>query len=83
MEAESLSAMKEITISQGAMTILPLNAVADEVRVGRLAVAEIVQPRLPRKILIVATHQHALSKAARFTMGRLRLLMPILLEAET
>jgi DNA-binding transcriptional LysR family regulator len=81
MEAESLSVMRQVATSGKAMTILPLCAIADEVKLGKLIAREIIDPPLPRKILIAATNQHAISKAARLVMGRLHRIIPPLLQA--
>lgn len=81
MEAESLSVMKEVATSGEAMTILPFCAIADEVKAGKLVAREIIEPHLPRKIMIAATNQHAISRAARFVMSRLRQIIPPLLES--
>jgi DNA-binding transcriptional LysR family regulator len=80
MEAESLSVMKEVAILGEAMTILPLCAISNEIKLGKLIAREVLEPALPRKILIAVTNQHAISKAARFVMGRLHRIIPPLLK---
>lgn len=76
IEVESLNAMKEVALSGHALTILPQLAIDDEVSAGRLAAAEIVNPRLPRSISLGLTQHHPLSRAARLVLSRLHELIP-------
>lgn len=80
MEAESLSVMKRVAESGEAMTILPMCAVYDEVQARRLSAVKIVEPELPRLIMLATTQHHALSKATRFLMARTHDLVAPLLE---
>ncbi|WP_061958437.1 LysR family transcriptional regulator [Cupriavidus pauculus] len=76
MEVESLNTMKEVALSGHALTILPQLAIDSEVSAGRLAAAEIVNPRLPRSISLGLTQHHPLSRAARLVLSRLHELIP-------
>lgn len=76
LEVESLNTMKEVALCGHAMTILPLLAVDEEIRNGRLAAVEIVEPGLPRSIALGVTHHHPMSRAAKLVLSRLRALVP-------
>ncbi|WP_422649797.1 LysR family transcriptional regulator [Cupriavidus sp. H18C1] len=79
LEVESLATMKDVAMGGHAMTILPMLGVDEEVRNGRLAVIEIVEPALPRTIAIGLTRHHPLSRAARLVLAELHTLVPALL----
>lgn len=76
MEAESLSVMKRVVSSGAAMTLLPLSAVCDDVRSGGLSIVKLVEPEIPRRIMLSSTQHHGISRAARIVMARLRHLSP-------
>ncbi len=76
LEVESLNTMKEVALSGGALTILPILAVDHEVATGHLSAVEIVEPRLPRTIAMGVTRHHPLSRAARLVLSRLHELVP-------
>jgi DNA-binding transcriptional LysR family regulator len=80
MEAESLSVMKRVAASGSAMTLLPFSAVQDEVRSGSLCAVRLVEPDIPRRIMLASTQHHGMSRAARIVMARLRCLSPELID---
>ncbi|WP_157793051.1 LysR family transcriptional regulator [Bordetella genomosp. 8] len=79
MEAESLSVMKKVAASGAAMTLLPVSAVAEEVRDGALSIIKLIQPDIPRRIMLATTQHHGISRAARIVVARLRCLAPELI----
>lgn len=81
IEAESLSVMKHVAMAGDAVAILPECSVADEVAAGKLAVVRIVEPGIPRRINLASAQTKLTSRALRFTLARLRELMPPLLRA--
>lgn len=72
MEVDTNTAMKDVAASGHALTILPLLAVQDECREGRLAAVRISKPFVKRTIALSFTKQRPLSKAARLVGSRLR-----------
>jgi LysR family transcriptional regulator, nitrogen assimilation regulatory protein len=76
IEIDTISAIKDFVLQHRICTLLPLCAVADEVRDGRLAAALLVKPGVLRTISIGATHQHPMSLAARHVWRELCQLVP-------
>jgi LysR family nitrogen assimilation transcriptional regulator len=72
LEIDTLSAMKDVALSGAAYTILPLQAVSDEVAAGQLRAQRIVEPRIQRTIALALTRQRPLSRAGRLAVARLR-----------
>lgn len=81
MEVDTLTAMKDVSASGGAFTILPELAVREEQKAGRLAAMRIERPAIKRTIALGFTRQRPLLKAARFVGSRLRELTSELLAA--
>ncbi len=81
MEVDTNTAMKDVAASGHALTILPLLAVQDECREGRLAAVRISRPFVKRTIALSFTKQRPLSKAARLVGSRLRTFTTKLLSA--
>ena len=79
VEVESLAAMIEITHTGKALTILPKCGIENELQSGRLKVAEIVNPTIPRSITLSATQEHPLSRAGRLVHQVVREIAPRLL----
>lgn len=82
LEADTLSALKDIALSGCACTILPLLAVAPEVAEKKLTATPISHPAITRTIALAVTRQRPLSKAARLVLGRARKLSVRLLSAQ-
>jgi LysR family nitrogen assimilation transcriptional regulator len=72
MEVDTNTAMKDVAASGHALTVLPMLAVRDECREGRLAAVRISKPFVKRTIALSFTKQRPLSKAARLVGSRLR-----------
>lgn len=72
MEVDTLTAMKDVSASGGAFTILPELAVREEQKAGRLAAVRIERPAIKRTIAQGFTKHRPLSRAARFVGSRLR-----------
>jgi LysR family nitrogen assimilation transcriptional regulator len=71
-EVRSIPAMRNLVLRGAAAAILPMAAVAEEVRAGRLAARRIVAPPLQRTLYLAAstkrqpfTHEPALSVIIR------------------
>lgn len=65
MEADSGQIQKGSAAHAGVYTVLPLHAMADELRSGRLQASRIVEPRIDRDIAMAMTSARAVSQAAR------------------
>lgn len=65
MEADSGQIQKGSAAHAGTYTVLPLHAMADELRSGSLQAARIVEPRIDRDIAMGMTSARAVSRAAR------------------
>lgn len=65
MEVDSLVVIKDLIAGGGVYTILPLHAVFDEVKSGRLQAAPIVDPGLSRALVLATTTQRPLTRASR------------------
>lgn len=76
VEVETLNTMKAVAIAGHAATILPLLAVDEEITSGKLKSIEITDPHLPRSISLGITGHHPLSRAARYVISRLRVIVP-------
>lgn len=81
IEADSVSVMKHVAMSGDAMAILPYCTIFDEVTAGKLAKVKLVDPMIPRLINLADPQSKASSRAVRFTLARLRELMPGVLRA--
>ena len=79
MEVDTNTAMMDVAASGHALTILPMLAVQDECREGRLAAVRISRPFLKRTIALSFSKQRPVSKAARLVGSRLRMLTTKLL----
>ena len=71
-EADSLEAQKAIISLRGCRTVLSLHTVQREVASGALAARAIVEPQMPRAIIISTTTQRPLSRAARQVIAVVR-----------
>lgn len=80
LEVNTISALTRIAASGQAFTFLPLLAVSDEVRSGKLAASRIVNPVMVRTISLGLNQHQPLSRAARLVAHRVRKLMSELLE---
>lgn len=79
MEVDSSSSMKDVALSGHAYTLLPLMAVREGLARRTLAAAVVVKPAIRRTIVLAATTQRPLSRAARHVIGRIRALAPKLI----
>jgi LysR family nitrogen assimilation transcriptional regulator len=80
MEVDSSSSMKDITQSGLAYTLLPLMAVKEELKQGKLVAIPVVRPSILRTIVIAVTTQRPMSLAARHVVNRIRKLSPKLVK---
>jgi DNA-binding transcriptional LysR family regulator len=65
MDVDSLVVIKDLVEGGGVYTILPLHAVFDETRSGRLRAVPIVDPGLSRALVLATTTQRPLTRASR------------------
>ncbi len=65
VEADDLQILKELAMRGIGATILPLAAVHEEVKVGRLAAAPIIDPHLSRKLVVAEPLGRQASNAVR------------------
>jgi LysR family nitrogen assimilation transcriptional regulator len=72
MDVDSLVVTKDLVAGGGVYTILPLHAVFDEVKSGRLRAAPLVDPRLSRALVLATTTQRPLTRASREVVGLIR-----------
>jgi DNA-binding transcriptional LysR family regulator len=79
MEVDSSGSMKDVAVSGHAFTLLPLMAVKEDLARGRLDAARVVKPGIRRTIVMAATTQRPMSRAARHVAARLRALTPALI----
>lgn len=80
LEVNTISALIRIAASGKGYTLLPLLAVSDDVRSGKLAASRIVNPEMIRTISMGLNRHQTLSRAARLVAQRVRHLMKELLE---
>src|SRR5699024_1557981 len=80
LEVNTISALTRIAASGKGFTFLPLLAVSDEVKRGKLAASRIVNPSMVRTISMGLNRHQPLSRAARLVAQRVRSLMRELLE---
>ena len=71
-EADSLMTMKDLVLEASLYTILPHHVVADEVTAGRMSVARLVRPELPRVLSLALTAHHPASAAMRAVAHEIR-----------
>ncbi|MGB3291208.1 MAG: LysR family transcriptional regulator [Burkholderiaceae bacterium] len=79
MEVDTLTAMKDVAMSGHAFTLLPMQAIKEEVDSGRLAAARLDKPALRRTVALSFTRQRPLSRAARLVGTRAREMVSALL----
>ncbi|MBT9466360.1 LysR substrate-binding domain-containing protein [Hydrogenophaga sp.] len=74
MEVDTATAMKDVAASGHAFTLLPITAVAQEVKAGVLDACCVKSPSIRRTIALSLTRQRPLSEGARLVASRVRLL---------
>jgi len=74
MDVDTASAMKDVSASGHAFTLLPITAVAQEVAAGVLTACKVTSPGIRRTIALSLTRQRPLSEGARLVASRVRLL---------
>lgn len=79
MEVDTLTAMKDVAMSGHAFTLLPMQAIKEEIESGRLAAARLDKPVIRRIVALSFTRQRPLSRAARLVGSRARELVSGLL----
>ena len=79
MEVDGASSMKDVALSGHAYTLLPLMAVRQELARHALEAVPVVKPGIRRTIVLAATTQRPLSRAARHVIGLIRELAPKLI----
>ena len=72
VEADSLLTMKDLVLQSGLYTVLPHHVVHDDVLAGRMSVARLVRPELPRALSLLITGSHAVTAAMRTVAHELR-----------
>jgi DNA-binding transcriptional LysR family regulator len=80
MEVDSSSIMKDISQSGLAYTLLPLMAVKEELKQGKLVAIPVVKPSILRTIVLAVTSQRPMTLAARHVANRIRKLSPKLVK---
>jgi DNA-binding transcriptional LysR family regulator len=75
IEVDSLILSKDVVAGGGAYTILPMQAVFDEVQSGRLQAAPLVRPGLSRHLVLATTTQRPLTRASREIVRLIRQLV--------
>ncbi len=76
IEAESVSVMKHVAMSGDAVAILPVCSVWEEVKAGKLSIVKIANPSIFRQINLTSAQPKSMSLASKFTLSRLRELVP-------
>lgn len=79
MEVDTATAMKDVAASGHAFTLLPITAVAEEVKAGALSACRVVGPGIRRTVALSLTRQRPLSEGARLVATRVRVLASKLL----
>ena len=72
IEVDAFSTMKELAQSGLAYTVLPICAVAEEMRQGKLAATRIVDPPVSRELVFVSSGQRLHTRAAKDVARMLR-----------
>lgn len=72
VESDSLLIMKDLVLQGGLCTVLPHQALHDDLERGALSAARLVQPALPRTLSLLASSRHAGSAATRAVSRELR-----------
>lgn len=75
VEADSLAAQMAIISRQGCYAVLSPQTVTEDVACGRLDARRIIEPEMPRLVVMSTTTQHPLSRAAREVARLARLLI--------
>ena len=81
IEVDSLVVIKDVVADGGIYTILPLHAVVDEVRAGRLRAAPLQEPALNRALVLATSTQRPLSRASREIVRLIRQLVEELVKS--
>jgi len=72
VQADSLTAMREVVASGGGYTILTKQAVAAEIQSRRVQVSKIVDPRLTRTLVLATSSLRPLTSASRIVAALIR-----------
>ncbi|MBL8302661.1 MAG: LysR family transcriptional regulator [Ideonella sp.] len=72
VEADSLLTMKDLVLQAGLHTVLPHHVVHEDVQAGRMSVARLVRPGLPRVLSLLVTGSHVATAAMRTVAHELR-----------
>lgn len=80
MEVDTLTAMKDVAMGGHAFTLLPMLAIKDEIKTGKLAAIRIDRPVIGRTVALGLTKHRPLSKAARLVGTKVRELVSALLK---
>lgn len=76
VEAESVPVMKHVAMAGDAVAALPLCSVREEVKAGTLSAVKITNPTIFRQINLAYAQPKSTSQATKYTMSRLRELVP-------
>ncbi len=80
VEAESIPVMKQVAMAGDALATLPMCSVCEEVKAGKLAAVKIRNPKIFRQIHLACAQPKSASLATKFTLSRLRALVPPIVE---
>ena len=72
VESDSLLIMKDLVVQAGLCTVLPRQAVHEELALGLLSAARLVKPTVPRTLSLIASVRRPGSAATRAVARELR-----------